>query len=69
MAKGSNHRSAGSGRFITAKQAAGNKGGSVKEPRGKSGDSPGSPYRSAASGRYVTEKYGKANPGKVVRES
>jgi len=68
MAKGSNYRSAGSGKFISAKQAAGNTGGSLKEPRTKSGDSPGSPYRSAVSGRYVTEKYGKANPGKVVRE-
>ena len=59
---GSNHRSAGTGRFVSASTAAANKAGHQAEPRGKSGDSPGSPYRSTKTGQYVTEAYGKSHP-------
>ena len=68
MSKGSNHRSSGSGQFVTAGNAAKNPNTTVKEPRSASKDSPSDPYRSASTGRYVTDSYGKANPGKVVRE-
>jgi len=68
MAKGSNFRSAGTGRFITPGKAAKSPGTSLKEPRTVSGSS-GEHYRSAGTGRYVTTKHGKANPGTTVKES
>jgi hypothetical protein len=69
MAKGgSNYRSAGTGRFVTAKYGSSNPARVVRESAAKSGSS-GPHFRSAISGRYVTTKHGKASPGTTVRES
>lgn len=68
MTKGSNFRSAGSGRFVTPSKAAKSPSTTLKEPRTASGSS-GEHYRSASSGRYVTTKHGKASPGTTVKES
>lgn len=68
MTKGSNFRSAGTGRFITSGKAAKSPGTSLKEPRTASGSS-GERYRSAGTGRYVTTEHGKTNPGTTVKES
>lgn len=67
MAKGSNFRSAGTGRFISSGKATKSPGTSLKEPRAASGSS-GERYRSAGTGRYVTTKHGKASPGTTVKE-
>lgn len=65
---GGHYRSAGSGRFVTAKHGKASPRTTVRESAGKSGSS-GPHYRSAISGRYVTSKHGKSSPGTTVRES
>ena len=64
---GSNHRSASSGRFVTAERAARSPSTTVAEPRGASGSS-GPHYCSAISGRYVTTEHGRRSPHTTVRE-
>lgn len=64
---GSNSRSASTGRFITAGQAARNPSTSVTESRSATGSS-GTHYRSAISGRYVTTAHGQRSPHTTVRE-
>ncbi len=65
--KGSDYRSAKSGRYVTAAYGKSHPHTTVKEASGKSGPTGGS-YRSAISGRFVTAKQGKASPGTTVRE-
>lgn len=67
MAKGS-YRSAGTGRFVTAKHGRASPGTTVKHAQG-GGGSAGGTYRSATSGRFVTTKYGKASPGKTIKDN
>lgn len=67
MAKGSNFRSARTGRFLTACHGRSHPRTTVRDSVGKSGSS-GPHYRSAISGRYVTTKHGKATPNTTVRE-
>lgn len=64
---GSNHRSAVTGRFVGAGEAARQPARTVAEPRGASGSS-GEHYRSAISGRYVTNAHGRRSPHTTVRE-
>lgn len=65
MAK--NHRSAGSGRFVTKGYAKRNPSRTVSETRG--GGSTGGVHRSAKTGRFVTEGYAKRNPKTTIRDS
>lgn len=65
--KGSNFRSASSGRFVEAGQASRSQSTTVKEPRGPSGSS-GPHYRSAITGQYVTTAHGRRSPSTTVRE-
>lgn len=65
--KGSNYRSAKSGRFVTKSYGKSHPRTTLKEARGKSGSTGGS-YRSAITGRFVTAKHGKASPHTTVRE-
>lgn len=67
MAKDSNFRSAGSGRFVIPAEAAKSPSTTLREPRTPSGSS-GPHYRSAISGRYVTTKHGVASPHTTVKE-
>ena len=64
---GGSHRSAISGRFVTAKHGKASPSTTVHESR-SSGGSSGAHYRSAISGRYVTSAHGKASPRTTVRE-
>lgn len=65
--KSGNHRSAGTGRYVSSGQGQANPRTTVREAPGKSG-STGGAYRSAISGRFVTAKHGKASPGTTTRE-
>lgn len=65
MAK--NHRSAGSGRFVTKSQAIRSPSTTVSETRG--GGSTHSTHRSAVSGKFVTSGYATKNPGKTIKDS
>lgn len=64
--KGSNFRSAISGRFVTAKHGRANSKTTVQEA--KDGGSTGGTYRSAISGRFVTTKYGKSHPRTTIKD-
>ena len=63
---GGSHRSAISGRYVTAKHAASSPRTTVSETKG--GGSTGS-SRSAATGRFVSDGYAKAHPRTTVKES
>ncbi|GIL00855.1 MAG: hypothetical protein BroJett030_07540 [Alphaproteobacteria bacterium] len=63
MAK--NHRSAGSGRFVTKGYAAKHPATTVSETRG--GGSTGGTHRSARTGRFVTDKFAARNPKTTIR--
>lgn len=65
--RGSNFRSASSGRFVTPGLARRSPSTTVQEPRGASGSS-GPHYRSAITGRYVTTAHGRRSPSTTVRE-
>ena len=62
-----NHRSAVTGRFVTASVARRTPSGTLSEPRGKDSSS-GVSYRSAVTGRFVTEDTARRHPGTTVRE-
>lgn len=64
---GGSHRSAISGRYVTASHGRASPHTSVRESAGASGTS-GGHYRSAISGRYVTTAHGKASPNTTVKE-
>lgn len=71
MSKGRNggsHRSAISGRYVTAKHGAASPRTTVRESGGSGGGS-GTHYRSAISGRYVTTAHGKVSPRTTLKES
>lgn len=61
------HRSAKSGRFVTAKHAKASPRTTVHER--SNGGSSGTHYRSAISGRYVTTAHGQRSPHTTVKES
>ena len=61
------HRSAKSGRFVTAKHAKASPRTTVHER--STGGSSGTHYRSAISGRYVTTVHGQRSPHTTVKES
>lgn len=64
---GGNYRSAGSGRFVTAKHGKASPRTTVRESPGKSGGTGGA-YRSAISGRFVTAAHGKRSPQTTTHE-
>lgn len=66
-AKGSNFRSAITGKFVTARTGRSNPKTTVREAKG--GGSTGGTYRSAISGRFVTTKYGKSHPRTTIKDS
>ena len=63
---GKNHRSAKTGKFVSAKFARTHPATTLSEKRG--GGSTGS-ARSAKSGKFVSSKFAKRNPTTTVRES
>ncbi|OJW61552.1 MAG: hypothetical protein BGO57_12680 [Sphingomonadales bacterium 63-6] len=65
---GGSHRSAISGRYVTAKHGKASPHTTVRESAGPSGSS-GPHYRSAISGRYVTTAHGKASPHTTIKEN
>ncbi len=65
--KGSNFRSAITGKFVTARNGRLNPKTTVREAKG--GGSTGGTYRSAISGRFVTTKYGKSHPRTTIKDS
>lgn len=63
---GGNHRSAISGRYVTAKHGKASPRTTLQETRG--GGSTGS-HRSAVTGRFVSGHYGKTHPRTTIKES
>lgn len=66
--RGANHRSARTGRFVTAGQAARSPRTTVTEARGRNGSST-TAHRSAVTGRYVTARTAARRPSTTVTEN
>jgi len=65
MAK--NHRSAGTGKFVTKGYASKHPATTVSETRG--GGSTGGTHRSAKTGRFVTDAYAARHPRTTIKDS
>ncbi|MGE0502184.1 MAG: hypothetical protein AB7I79_14630 [Rhizobiaceae bacterium] len=65
MAK--NHRSAGTGRFVTKGHATRHPSTTVSETRG--GGSTGGTHRSAKSGQFVTDTYASRHPKTTIKDN
>jgi hypothetical protein len=68
QARGGSHRSARTGRFVTARTAARNPRGTVTEARGANRSS-ATAHRSAVTGHYVTARTAARHPNTTVTEN
>lgn len=66
--RGGSHRSARTGRFVTARTAARSKRTTVTEARRRNRSS-GTAHRSAVTGRYVTARTAARHPSTTVTEN
>ena len=65
--KGGSFRSAGSGRFVTAKHGRSHPATTLFET--KDAGSAGGTYRSAKTGRFVTDSYGRTHPATTIKDN